>query len=931
MTPDTAVEASGGPFEQMPKLRHFLAVSFLLGSATIRAEAPQSGPGLEFFGRPVRAVEYVADQPLERSHLDPVVSLPPGLLLTRSSVKQAIQALYDTGRFSGISVEAVAEGEGVVLRFNLTLNYYFNRFSLEGDVRLGRRSLWELLSLPVGERFTSGKLEETRRAVLKLMQDRGYLLAEIDARTTSDPRTRQVDTVFVVRPGGATTVRALDVLGVPDISAREIGKRVGFREGSIYDRQRLRRRLESLKQYFVRSGYLAATAEIGEDFRPSDNTVGVTLSVANFGRVRVAVDGFKIEKDRLRRLLPILTGEGLQPDLLEEGARNIKEYVEERGYPEAKVGYQDELDKSGGRVLHYRIEPGRRVTVAYVGFRGNRAISEQELLGTIQIQPSRFLQPSAYSATRLDADVAALHALYQSRGYLGAVIVPLIEPVKGAQKLRIIFECDEGPLSRTKSLQLTGNAGLSTGTLESSLALRVGAPYSPYLAERDRQALQAAYNDAGFLQARVNSRPGAPDEHHAHPVVFDIQEGIRSYVAQVVILGNERTRRSVIEHRVTLKPDEPLSLGKMLQSQQALHNLGIFDLVRVSPQNPEGVAPFQNVVVRVQESKQLTLRYGAGYQERERFRGTVELSDFNIFGTGQRADLRVRGSRIEQGAALTFQQPQIRFLPVNSYFTASLRKKREVSFDVTRGNLSYQYSRPLGGHTWALLRYSYNNVRVSTTDIPAPDRENQPRNISTFSFIYVNDTRDNYLDPEKGFFTSTDLGLTPKWLSQRSYLTLYTQNGYYRRLARSLLLAAGLKIGAARSLDFIAELPISERFFAGGGASLRGFETDRAGPLFPGTDKPQGGNALVVGNLELRTPLWRAIHVAGFYDSGNVFSRVGDIRFGAFSHTVGAGIRIKTPFGPLRADYGVNLNLPSALRLQGLSPRNLFITIGPPF
>ena len=145
-------------------------------------------------------------------------------------------------------------------------------------------------------------------------------------------------------------------------------------------------------------------------------------------------------------------------------------------------------------------------------------------------------------------------------------------------------------------------------------------------------------------------------------------------------------------------------------------------------------------------------------------------------------------------------------------------------------------------------------------------------------------------------------------------------------IARNLALAESL-----RGFFDIPDLPLSERFFAGGGSSLRGFETDRAGPLFPGTDKPQGGNALVVGNVEIRFPLWRAIQLAGFYDTGNVFSRISDIRPSGFSHSVGGGIRIKTPFGPLRADYGINLNLPSELQRQGLSPRNLFITIGPPF
>ena len=118
---------------------------------------------------------------------------------------------------------------------------------------------------------------------------------------------------------------------------------------------------------------------------------------------------------------------------------------------------------------------------------------------------------------------------------------------------------------------------------------------------------------------------------------------------------------------------------------------------------------------------------------------------------------------------------------------------------------------------------------------------------------------------------------------------------------------------------------------AGGGSSLRGFETDYAGPLDDTTGKPTGGNALIIGSAELRRPILSFVHIAGFYDTGNVFSTFGDIDFSEFSHTLGAGLRIKTPFGPLRIDYGYNVNLPPELRLRGLKRGHLFITVGPPF
>jgi outer membrane protein insertion porin family len=890
-------------------------------------------PDAELFGKTIRSIEYDADRPLERARYDRSIGLKPGDILTRTGLKAAIQALYDTGSFSEIAAAAVPEGDGVQLEFHLRFSTYFSRFFISNNVDLAGRFPYEVMALPIGERCTVQKLEEARQAVLGYMRERGFYQAEVTARTARGGDDGQIDTTFEVQPGQLATIRSLVIRGVPPQESAEIRGRLKLKEGQKYQRDRFRKRLDGLKKYLVGRGFLEAELQLSDSYQPGDNSVGLDLSIRNFGQVRIEVEGFKIPKDSLRRLLPALSGEGLRPELLEEGATNLKEYLEEYGYPEAATSIQESRDSAGVRLVRYIIDRGRKVTVSEVRFHGNRAFSDGDLLKTIQIQPSRFLQKSAYSVSKLDADVEALQTLYRSAGYLDAAVVPLLEPLENGEKLRVTFDCAEGARARVRSVVMTGNQRLSAKIIAARMRLQTGEPYSPDLAEHDRQVILAAYNDAGFLQPAVTWQAVGPDKDDTYAIAFQIKEGVQSYVDRIVVLGRDRTRESVVEKRIKLKEDQPLSLGKMLETQQALYDTGAFDLVRVTPQNPESSAACQNVIVRLQEARPVTLRYGFGYQEREKVRGILELSDLNIFGTGRRADLRLRGSAIEQAGVLSFQQPQFRFLPVDSFFTLSGSKKKEISFDSRRLKVSYQYSRPISGHTWGLLRYSFTNVRVSqvTADLA---REETPRNLSTISAFYVNDTRDSYLDPEKGFFTSTDLSLTTKLrsaaLASGQYVSLFTQNSYYRKLSGPLLMASSLRFGLIYGFAGDRSIPLSERFFAGGGASLRGFDTDRAGPLGL-NNEPIGGNALLIGNLELRVPLISRFQLAGFYDGGNVYPSVGAIRFSDFSHTVGAGLRVRTPFGPIRLDYGVNLNLPSSLRSLGYKQGHFFLTIGPPF
>ncbi|MEJ2110521.1 MAG: hypothetical protein P8Z37_11550 [Acidobacteriota bacterium] len=127
----------------------FLVIPFVYGE-----DPPEDTSVSWYFGRTVQRIDYASDTPLDRKHYDPFLGLHPGDTLTRSALKNAIQSLYDSRRFSAIVAEAFPEGNGVRIRFAVQHNYYFNRFTLEGDFDLKGRSLWEWISLPVGKPFS---------------------------------------------------------------------------------------------------------------------------------------------------------------------------------------------------------------------------------------------------------------------------------------------------------------------------------------------------------------------------------------------------------------------------------------------------------------------------------------------------------------------------------------------------------------------------------------------------------------------------------------------------------------------------------------------------------------------------------------------------------------------------------------------------------
>jgi outer membrane protein insertion porin family len=262
--------------------------------------------------------------------------------------------------------------------------------------------------------------------------------------------------------------------------------------------------------------------------------------------------------------------------------------------------------------------------------------------------------------------------------------------------------------------------------------------------------------------------------------------------------------------------------------------------------------------------------------------------------------------------------------------------------------------------TSLIYRYTFRKVQVSNLNILPEEVPlfNAPDLVSQFGVTWVRDARDNPADAAKGSFNSADFGVADTAIgSSASFLRLYYQNSTYHPIGRKFSFARSIRVGILApyrdtvSLSFPAQttavrlIPLPERFFAGGGTSLRGFALNQAGPRDGVTSTrvtgfPVGGQALLILNQEFRFPMrlpyiGTALGGAIFYDGGNVYSRLNRVTFRAYSpapvfnpatktcqfnctnelnyfaHTVGLGFRYATPVGPIRIDLGYQLNRPA--------------------
>jgi outer membrane protein assembly factor BamA len=434
----------------------------------------------------------------------------------------------------------------------------------------------------------------------------------------------------------------------------------------------------------------------------------------------------------------------------------------------------------------------------------------------------------------------------------------------------------------------------------------------------------------------------------------------------VLLTGYQYTRPGIIRRQVEIKPGGPLREGDVATTQRQLYNLGVFDRVQIAPQNPAGTDPDKSVVVETLEGHRYTIGYGFGFEVQRIAggstnpsgttlgaspRGIFEIARANMFGRAQTLSFRARASTLEYRVATTYIADD--FLANRSLsmqFTGFAEKTQDIdTFTSTRFEGGAQLVEKLTPSSSLLYRYFYRRVKASNiANTISPEQIpllSQPELVSGFGLTYARDRRDNPGDATRGTFNTADVSYATTALgSSATFFRAFFQNSSFYSLGRSFSIARSVRFGIEEPLGNTIEdnltfnpaqcsttapaiteeiIPLPERFFAGGGTSLRGFGLNQAGPRDPCTGFPVGGLAVLIFNQELHFPMklpFVGSRLGGtiFYDGGNVYTDVNHISaawkspsltdLNYFSHTVGFGFRYPTPVGPVRVDFGYQLN-----------------------
>jgi len=761
-----------------------------------------------------------------------------------------------------------------------------------------------------------------------------------DVRFGGQPEPRRT-------PRVKPTIAELD-LSVP-VSVDEAAVRSAFdvEAGDPYDFFEIRNGVERVEQLLIEQGYLQSRVRLERSVEGQN--ASLELHVVPGPRVDIRFMGATPPPEVQEEVRTQWHRGVFDKQRADAGVDALREWLMDDNYLQAKVTSQIEDVADGQRRVVFGIEPGTRTDKVVLAFEGASGVDPDELDKLVdeqQLERRLFTDPLV--VTEL------LEAYYRELGYLAAAIDEPRYEFQGPLA-RVVLAVREGLQFSVRNVTVSGNTVYTNDVLVSQLPVISGLAFVPIAAENSLEKIRELYWAKGYNDVRSDYELVQDRATGEVDVAFTIREGRQSVVAGITIEGNDEVSDRLVREQIQLEPDQPLDLSALARSRRNLYDTGAFSVVDITRRELEGGdlpaqdAPQSNadtlpanglstttdgaqasqqkpveINVSVREVQPFQIRYGASYDTERGIGGIFDVSNRNSLGGAREIGLSSRYDRQLREGRLYLNQPALTYLPRTTfavYLREELNPPTELTdpFDTSRRGLSIQQEQQL--RDAYVLTYGYRLERAHTI-FPAADGlvTDEEITVSPLTTTLTRETRDEVLDASRGSFLSQGFEYSPGWLGSDQpfikylgqYFHYFPLEGVRRRpftnelIRPRLVFATGVRIGLSTGIGGDV-VPRSERFFAGGSATMRGFAQNAVGTIGP--DRiPVGGEAMLVFNNELRVPLISRLDGVLFTDIGNVFDTVRDFSLLDLRKSAGVGLRVRTPWVLLRGDYGIVLD-----------------------
>ncbi|OAG28494.1 outer membrane protein assembly factor BamA [Thermodesulfatator autotrophicus] len=719
---------------------------------------------------------------------------------------------------------------------------------------------------------------------------------------------------------GQQIVAEVKIKGNVRMDADAIYPVLSLKAGDIFDPKKIR---EDIKNIY-KLGYFD---DVRADVEQTKEGLIVTYILREKPVVkRIVYQGNKaIKTKELQKITELKPYSILNLQKIDEAAEKIKLFYKEQGFYDTKVEpLVKMLNPREARVI-FKIKEGKKVYIKKITFEGNKAFSDKDLKKLLEIsEKGTFswlkkiktfvtggIPPGVYSYGGLYRSLGKIVAFYQNHGYIDVRVGEPQVKRKG-EWVYITIPVEEGPRYTVGQVDIEQDLFKNKNFIIEKLELPKEKYFNREALRRDIMKITDLFADKGYAYARVEPKIERDPKKHQVNVVFKVDKGPLVYVNRIEITGNTRTRDKVIRRELLVVEQRPFSATRLKKSENRLRRLGYFEDVSISTE--KGIKEDQmDINVKVKEQPTGTFSIGAGYSSTDKLLFMAEISQRNFLGKGQTLSFQGYFGARTTRYNLSFTDPYFR----DTKFSLGLNLydwTREYD-DYTRESKGFAIKI---GYLWRPdirfhLAYRYDDSNLTDYYYYASEIIRESADIHITSSIELGVTRDSrnhFFDPTRGSLTSIFYEHAGGFLGGDSaYEKITATFSYYHPLFWDVV--GHIRVGAGYVTEGSGgKLPVFEKFYLGGLDSVRGYRYGDISPIDPETGERIGGEHMFFAQTEAIFPLVKSMGLKGvvFFDMGNVWDQETGYRFSEVRKSVGFGIRWLSPMGPLRIEWGFNID-----------------------
>ncbi len=747
--------------------------------------------------------------------------------------------------------------------------------------------------------------------------------------------------VVAQAPSPAITIRAVEIHGNKRVDRSTVLFYIKIAEGKAYTNVELVERIREDVRTIYGLGFFR---DVKVDVEPFEGGLRVLYRVTEKPTIRkVEFQGnINVDDEAIRERLTVKVQTIINEATIKETVRNVRKLYQEKGYYFARV---EAVLKEGTRNtvdVALVISEGESVAIETIIFRGNENISRKDILDAMSTGESGFwswiTESGIFREDELEKDLLRIRLLYQTRGYFKVqVSQPVIKEDRERGKLNIVIPISEGFQYDTGEIEIRGGEDvIPPEELRSNFRLFPGEVFNHASMIEDVQGVTASFAARGYAFADVRSSTVPDDGKKTIKVIYEIKKGRRVYIGRVNVKGNTRTRENVVRREIRVTEGALYDAKGLTNTRRRLNRIQYFGDVKVLEKRRPGSRDILDIDIELEEKPTGSIGAGAGFSTEEGALFSALIRENNLFGRGYQAGLRGNISSKAQSGTASFTDPNFQDRDFSLGGELFVIQEEFATFDNVRKGSRVNLGKSLTDDLGVFLSYEISTFRIKSVSALARqdiiDAEGDTQIESRMSPSLVYDTRNHRFVPEdgtlfvvnpemSGAFLGGDIDVGSMRVDFRQYHNVGAKLRF--RLLKKLIWSYRVNL---RYIDALSgDLPAFRRLFLSGQTPLRGFNRDDLGPR-DRAGEAIGGYSTGLFSTELVHPFFGPARLAVFLDIGNVWERhnaydLSDLRYGG-----GVGLRVITPFGPLRLDIGYKLD-----KKSGERPREVHFGLGASF